>query len=447
MTECETWGITKISFIEKDKTDKMNKENTKSLSSMFHEMGLYIGTFLKWLVVASLIGGAGGMLGATFHHSIELAEHTRKENPWLLWLLPAAGILIVGFYKATQTEGLNTNNVIRAVHKGRRLSVFLLPAIFFGTVLTHLCGGSAGREGAALQMGGTMGQWIGRGLHLDDSDLRIATLAGMSAFFSALFGTPLAAAVFAVMVISIGILYHVALVPCLIASLSAYFLSLALDVKPIRFAIAVPETTPLMFFKVGLLGILCALVSILFCMMMQGTEKYLHKRIPNPWLRAVAGGCGVIALTYLCGTTDYNGVGMDVITRAVEEGKAEPAAFILKLLFTSVTLAAGFKGGEIVPSFFVGATFGCVIAPLIGIPAGFGAAIGLVCVFCGVTNCPISSIFLSIELFGAQGMLYFAVACCISYMMSGYRGIYSSQMIMYSKRKAKFINAYTNGKN
>lgn len=425
----------------------MNKEKITSLSSIFNEMGLYIGTFLKWLVVASLIGGAGGLLGATFHHSIELAEHARNENPWLLWLLPFAGILIVGFYKMTKTEGLNTNNVIKAVHKGKRLSVFLLPAIFFGTVLTHLCGGSAGREGAALQMGGTMGQWIGRGLHLDDSDIRIATLAGMAAFFSALFGTPLAAAVFAVMVISIGILYHVALVPCLIASLSAYFLSLALDVEPIRFAIEVPETTPVMFFKVGLLGILCALVSILFCVMMQGAEKKLHKIIPNPWLRAVAGGCIVIALTYLCGSTDYNGVGMNVIIRAVEEGKAEPLAFILKLLFTSVTLATGFKGGEIVPSFFVGATFGCVIAPLIGIPAGFGAAIGLVCVFCGVTNCPISSVFLSIELFGAEGMLYFAVACCISYMMSGYRGIYSSQMIMYSKRKAKFINAYTNGKN
>ena len=136
---------------------------------------------------------------------------------------------------------------------------------------------------------------------------------------------------------------------------------------------------------------------------------------------------------------------MGVITAAIEEGKAEPLAFLLKLVFTSVTLAAGFKGGEIVPSFFVGAALGCVIAPLIGLPAGFGAAVGLVSVFCGVTNCPISSVFLSIELFGAEGMLYFAVACCISYMMSGYRGIYSSQMIMYSKRKAKFINAYTNG--
>lgn len=137
---------------------------------------------------------------------------------------------------------------------------------------------------------------------------------------------------------------------------------------------------------------------------------------------------------------------MGVITEAIEQGRAEPFAFLLKLIFTAITLGAGFKGGEIVPAFFVGATFGCVVAPLLGLTASFGAAIGLAAVFCGVTNCPISSIFLSVELFGADGMLYFAVACCLSHMLSGYQGIYSGQMIMYSKRKAKFINAYTNGK-
>ncbi len=408
--------------------------------------GLYIGTFLKWLAVASLIGCAGGIIGAIFDQSIEIAEEYRNENPWMLWLLPIAGLIIVGFYRACKTDGLNTNHVIRAVHKGRRLSPLLVPSIFIGTVLTHLCGGSAGREGAALQMGGTLGQWIGRQLHLDDSDLRIATLAGMSAFFSAIFGTPLAAAVFAVMVISIGILYHVALVPCLISSLVAYFVAHAFGVKPVRFSVDVPTVEPEMFLRVMGLAILCAVVSILFCDMMQFTEKIFRKRVKNPYLRAICGGAIIIVLTFICGTNDFNGVGMDVISAAVEQGEAEPIAFLLKLLFTAITLGAGFKGGEIVPSFFVGATFGCVIGPLLGIPAGFAAAIGLTCVFCGVTNCPISSIFLSIELFGAKGMLYFAVACCLCYMMSGYKGIYSSQQIMYSKRKAKFINAYTNGK-
>mgnify|MGYP000311980965 CR=1 FL=1 len=170
----------------------------------------------------------------------------------------------------------------------------------------------------------------------------------------------------------------------------------------------------------------------------------MAKRIPNPWVRVVVGGFAVIALTYLCGTTDYNGAGMDVVTRAVEEGTAHPAAFLLKLLFTAVTLSAGFKGGEVVPSFFVGATFGCVVGPLLGLSAGASAAIGLVAVFCGATNCPLASTLLSIELFGDAGLLYFALACVISYMLSGYSGLYSSQTILYSKLKAQYINVHTN---
>ena len=194
------------------------------------------------------------------------------------------------------------------------------------------------------------------------------------------------------------------------------------------------------------MGILCAVVSIIFCDVIHGTEKYMKKAMPNAWARVFVGGLMIIAMTYIVSSRDYNGVGMDVIKVAVEEGQAEPLAFLLKLLFTAVTLAAGFKGGEIVPSFFVGATFGCVVAPLIGLDPGFGAAVGLVCVFCGVTNCPISSIFLSIEIFGSGGVVLFAVACTLCHMMSGYKGIYSSQMIMYSKRRAKFINTYTNSK-
>lgn len=424
----------------------MDKTAKKRIIAALDEWWLYIETFIKWLIVASLIGGTSGLIGAVFHHGIIIAEEFRMTNEWVLWLLPIAGIVIAEFYAISKTEGVNTDNVIRAVHKGRRLPPLLLPAIFIGTILTHLCGGSAGREGAALQMGGTIGQWIGSRLHLEDSDVRIATLAGMAGFFAALFGTPLAAAVFAVMVISVGVLYHAALVPCLISALSAYFISTALDVEPIRFTLAMPEIEALTIAKVAVLAILCALVSVFFCVAMHTAQKYMKKLFPNAKLRAFAGGTAVIAMTYAVGSTDYNGVGMGIITAAIENGEAQPLAFLLKILFTAVTLSAGFKGGEIVPSFFAGATFGCVAAPLLGLPAGFGAAIGLVAVFCGVTNCPISSIFLSIELFGAEGMIYFAVACCLCYMMSGYQGIYSSQMIMYSKRKAKFINAYTNGK-
>lgn len=167
-------------------------------------------------------------------------------------------------------------------------------------------------------------------------------------------------------------------------------------------------------------------------------------RLKNAWLRAVVGGFGIVAMTYLCGTTDYNGAGMEVVTAAVEQGMAHPEAFVLKMLFTAVTLAAGFKGGEVVPSFFIGATFGCVAGPLLGIPAGFAAALGLVAVFCGATNCPLASIILAVELFGDSGMLYFALACGLSYMLSGYNGLYSSQTILYSKLKAQYINVHTN---
>ena len=417
--------------------------DTKAIRTALRRWGLYVRTFIKWTAAAAVIGAACGLVGTLFHFGVHEVTAFRGTHPWVLYLLPLAGLVIVGFYKLTGTDGLGTDDIIDAVHQGKLLPILLLPAIFFGTILTHLCGGSAGREGAALQMGGTIGQYLGRHFQLDDRDLRVATLAGMAAFFSALFGTPLAATVFAIMVISIGVIYHVALYPSLLAALVAYGVSIHLGVEPTRFAVSVPEQTVGMFVRVALLGVLCALVSILFCQVMHGAG-HLMKRIRNPWLRVVCGGAAIIVLTLIFGT-DYNGAGMEIVTAAVEQGTvAVPWAFLLKLIFTAITLAAGFKGGEVVPSFFVGATFGCTAAPLLGLPAGFGAAVGLAAVFCGVTTCPLASTLLAVELFGAEGLLYFALACCLSYMLSGYQGLYSSQTILYSKLKAQFINVHTN---
>ena len=417
--------------------------DTKAIRTALRRWGLYVRTFIKWTAAAAVIGAACGLVGTLFHFGVHEVTAFRGTHPWVRYLLPLAGLVIVGFYKLTGTDGLGTDDIIDAVHQGKLLPILLLPAIFFGTILTHLCGGSAGREGAALQMGGTIGQYLGRHFQLDDRDLRVATLAGMAAFFSALFGTPLAATVFAIMVISIGVIYHVALYPSLLAALVAYGVSIYLGVEPTRFAVSVPEQTVGIFVRVALLGVLCALVSILFCQVMHGAG-HLMKRIRNPWLRVACGGAAIIVLTLIFGT-DYNGAGMEIVTAAVEQGTvAVPWAFLLKLIFTAITLAAGFKGGEVVPSFFVGATFGCAAAPLLGLPAGFGAAVGLAAVFCGVTNCPLASTLLAVELFGAEGLLYFALACCLSYMLSGYQGLYSSQTILYSKLKAQFINVHTN---
>lgn len=417
--------------------------NKREIRITLRRWALYAWTCIKWTLVASAVGIACGLVGTMFHFGVHEATVFRTAHPWVLYLLPVAGLVIGSIYTLLGTAGLGTNDIIEAVHQGKVLPILLLPTIFVSTILTHLCGGSAGREGAALQMGGAIGQFFGRNFQLDDRDLRVATLAGMAAFFSALFGTPLAATVFAIMVISIGVIYHVALYPSLLAALVAYGVSLYMGVEPTRFTVAAPAQDPWMYIRVAVLGVLCALVSILFCRVMHGTE-HLMKKIRNPWLRVIVGGVTIIVLTLLFGT-DYNGAGMEIVTAAIEQGRvAVPWAFLLKLLFTAVTLAAGFKGGEVVPSFFVGASFGCAVAPLLGVPAGFGAAVGLAAVFCGVTNCPLASTLLAVELFGDQGVLYFALACCLSYMLSGYQGLYSSQTILYSKLKAQFINVHTN---
>jgi len=415
-----------------------------AVRKFMNEARLYAVALGKWLAVAALTGVLCGLIGSAFALSVGYVTRLRSANGWLIYLLPLAGVAVASVYRALRTEGMGTDDIIDAVHLGKPLSAKLVPSIFIGTVLTHLCGGSAGREGAALQMGGTIGYWSSRALRLDDRDTRTGTLCGMAAFFSALFGTPLAATMFAIMAISVGELYHAAFIPCFTASLVAYGLSMWLGVAPVRFTAVIPTLTSSGLLRAAALAALCAWVSALFCALLHSAARHMKKHIPNPWLRAALGGAIVVALTLICGTTDYNGAGMDVITAAIEQGRVKPEAFALKMLFTAVTLAAGFKGGEVVPCFFVGATFGCAVAPLLGLPASFGAALGLVSVFCGATNCPVASTFLSIELFGGSGVLYFALACGVSYMLSGYGGLYSSQTILYSKLKAQYINVHTN---
>lgn len=415
-----------------------------SAGRYLRHLGLYAAALLKWLLVSTLVGVPCGLLGSAFHLGVEYATELRAAQPWVIWTLPAAGLLAVAIYRLFRVEGQGTNNILAEIQSGRGLKAALLPAIFLTTLLTHLVGGSAGREGAALQMGGTIGFGVGRLLHLDDRDLRTATMTGMAAFFSALFGTPLGATVFAMGVVSVGLLYHAAFLPCFIASLAAYGISLLLGVEPTRFAVAVPALTPLMLLRVAGLAALCAVVSVLFCGALHHTEANLRKRLPNPWLRALFGGTALLALTLLLRTTDYNGAGMPVITAAIEQGQARPLAFFWKIVFTALTLAVGFKGGEVVPSFFIGACFGCVVGPFLGLPAGFSAAVGLIAVFCGAVNCPMASMVLAVELFGAQGVLFYALACGVSYVLSGYTGLYSSQRILYDKLKAQFIDVHTN---
>lgn len=400
---------------------------------------------LKWIVVSLLTGVFCGLIGTLFHKSVEYVTELRGEFPWLLFLLPVFGLLINGIYKLFHTHGQNTNDIIKAVNAGTEIDIALLPSIFLSTILTHLGGGSAGREGAALQMGGAVGFHVGKWLKLDDNDIRTATMAGMAAFFTALFGTPVAATVFVLEVISVGVIYHAALIPCLGASLIAFRFSDLFQVEPTCFPITAPEYSLSLVLRVAVFGILCAFVSILFVSAVHNAEHLAEKYFKNLWLRAVVGGVLIIALTLLYGSQRYNGAGMSVIREAIN-GNALPWDFLLKILFTAITLAFGYRGGEVVPSFFIGAVFGCVVGPLLGIPAGFAAALGLVAVFCGVVNSPLASIFLSVELFNSDGILFFAAACALSYAFSGFSGLYSTQKILFDKVKAKYINVYTNQK-
>ena len=395
---------------------------------------------LQWFFLAIPTGLICGLVGTLFHHSVERVTELRADQPWLLFLLPAAGLLITALYKATKCEGVGTNNVIRAVQSGEPVSILLVPAIFFGTVLTHLCGGSAGREGAALQMGGSIGWNVGTLLHLKDHDRRTATISGMAAFFSALFGTPLTAALFAMMVEDVGLTFTSAFVPAFTSALIAYGCSLAFGIAPTHFAITAPELTVWNAFLVILLGFACAAVSRLFCGLLHFMEHKVPQLLPNPWLRVFVGGVAVIAFSYLFGVGRYNGAGMGVITAAVEQGEALPWDFLCKIFLTALTLSCGFKGGEVVPSFFVGATFGCVFGPLLGLPAGFAAAVGLVSIFCGATNALIPSILMGFELFSGAGLELIALGCGICYMLSGHHGLYSSQTFVTNKLRSEYMS-------
>lgn len=402
---------------------------------------IYIKTFFKWIIIASVTGALGGFIGTFFHIAVEFATEIRTENPLVILALPLSGILIVFLYRITkQSESKGTNEVINSIRTKDKVPFLMAPLIFISTVITHFFGGSAGREGAALQLGGSIGSQVGRLFRLDEKDMHLVTMCGMSGVFSALFGTPLTATFFAMEVISVGVVYYSSIVPCITSSLVAFGVSLFFGVSPVKYVI---ETSPSLelipILQTVALSVLCAVVSIIFCLSMHKTAKFLNEKIPNEYIRIVVGGAAIVALTFILQTNDYNGAGMNIIQNAID-GNANWEAFLLKIVFTAITIGAGFKGGEIVPTFFIGATFGCVIGTLFGMNPAFGAAIGLVATFCGVINCPIASIILSVELFGADNIIFFAIACGVSYMFSGYYGLYSSQKIVYSKLRAEYIN-------
>ncbi len=387
----------------------------------------------RWVILGGLVGVIGGAVGGVFHKLLDMATQVRGEHPWLILLLPLGGIVIAGLYRLGKSKGaLDTNRVFEAVQTEERVPLTMTPLIFVSTILSHLFGASVGREGAALQLGGSLGYNIGKLFRLNKAHLHMIVMAGMSSVFAALFGTPMTAAIFAIEVTYIGAVQYNGLFPCIVASFVAYRTALLLGITPVRFSdmATLSASLPVMA-RALVLAFLCAAVSILFCVAIRESEKYMKKLLPNGYLRGLIGGMLIVILTILLRTMDYNGAGMDVVTRAML-GQAVPTAFLWKILFTALCIGAGFKGGEIVPTLFIGATFGCVAGPLIGLPAGCSAAIGFVALFCGVVNCPIASLILALEVFGGNLWIFGAV-CSVSFLLSGHFSLYQSQRFAVSK--------------
>lgn len=394
----------------------------------------YIKTFLKWGLLGVLMGILGGLMGAGFHHALHFVTHVRSEHMWLIFLLPLGGLLTVAIYRMPGMQGnKGTNEIIDATLDGHPVSPMVAPSIFLATAITHLFGGSAGREGAALQLGGSTASMLAKLFRLKEEERKVMVMAGMSAVFAGLFGTPLTATLFCMEFESVGTIFSPALLPCFLSAFIASRVSLGLGVHAETYILEEAFSITLAnCWQYVVLAVLVSLLGIAMCWVFHKAEHMAAHYLSNPFVRIAVGGALVTVLTLLVGDHRFNGAGMDMALKAVA-GEADWYSFLMKMFFTAVTLSAGFKGGEIVPTFCIGATFGCVLGGLLGLDPGIAAALGLIGLFCCATNSPFASIVLSIEMFGSANLYLFALVCVICFVLSGNSGLYASQIIQFSK--------------
>ena len=400
---------------------------------------------LRWTILSLITGAVGGLLGGAFSWCIRTVTGLRSGRPWVVCLLPLAGLIIVFLYKITGEEkNRGTNMVLSAISETDDVTKPTGPLIFVSTVLSHLGGASVGREGAALQLGGWLGARLSELVRLDEKDNRAAIMCGMAAVFGALFGTPVAAAVFCIEVISVGSFYYAALVPCIFAAFTGSYISHLLGAHAEAWTIlSVPEISPGLVGWSVLLGILCAALATALVVVLHKVEHLAKDLLKNPYLRVLVSGVLFAGLTLLIRTQDYTGSGTVLIDAAMAES-VRPWDFVLKLAFTAIAIAGGFRGGEIVPTLAIGATFGALFGQLTGFPVSLSAACGMIALFAGATNCPIASMLIAMEMFHGAGLPYFAITVSLSFVLSGYYSLYGSQRFTYSKTKAEAIDRKSN---
>ncbi|MGG4102498.1 voltage-gated chloride channel family protein [Paenibacillus lautus] len=397
---------------------------------------LLSGYFIKWIVLGSVVGLMTGSASAFFLYSLDYVTSLRMENPWLLFFLPFGGAVVSYLYYKFGKSSTKGNNLILEQIHGNTESVPLrmAPLVLIGTLITHLFGGSAGREGTAVQMGGSLSEWFGKLIHVTPADRKILLICGISGGFGSIFGTPLAGTLFGLEVLAIGLISHQALLPAFVASLVGNLIATSLwGVSHLHYPIGeIPALSFLVILKVIFASILFGLTSRLFSELTHSLKRWYSYFFRNPMIKSAVGGIIIIGLVYLLGTRDYLGLGLPLIEASFTD-EVSPLAFLGKIIFTSLTLGAGFQGGEVTPLFAIGATLGNALSEWIGLYAPFLAALGFIAVFCGATNTPIACFIMGIELFGGEGAVYMFMACVISYLFSGHSGIYISQQIGISK--------------
>ena len=427
----------------------MSATNTQSNNGFLKQHLTIIKYLIRWTIIVIPVAVAIGSMVALFLWLLTSAIHFRFDHKWLLFLLPLAGLVIHFIYQSVGKSSEKGNNLImEEIHTaGGGIPKRMAPIILVTTVITHLFGGSAGREGTAVQMGGSVAAMFGGWFKLKGVEMSVILIAGVAAGFGAVFGTPVTGAVFAMEVLTIGKIQYQALIPALIAATTADMTVSAWHVSHTHYHIAVLSKTPYVFDnflnmdilllgKVILASAIFGLASYLFAGMVHEIKSVCLKIFKSKWIIPVFGGLCIIAFTFINGKPDYLSLGVDAeypgavtLQSAFNAGGVDTWSWLWKTIYTSVTLATGFKGGEVTPLFYIGATLGNTLSSLMDAPVALFAALGFIAVFSGATNTPLACTFMGVELFGGEHVLLFAVACFTAYLFSGHSGIYSAQLI------------------
>jgi H+/Cl- antiporter ClcA len=390
----------------------------------------------KWSLLGGSIGVAAGTASAIFLTALAWATQVRLDQPWLLWLLPFAGLGIGWIYYQFGGTAVQGNNlVIDEVNRNHsRIPLRMAPLVLLGTIVTHLFGGSAGREGTAIQMGASLADGIQRLLRLNSADRRMSLMAGISGGFGSVFGVPVAGAIFGMEVQSVGRIHYEGLVPCLIAAYVGDLVTRAWGVPHAHYPqLPTSIIEPGLLLKVAAAGVAFGLTSLVFVELIHGIKRIMALVMRWTPLHLFLGGFALIGLTLLLGTRDYLGLSLPLIERSFDGSGVVGYAFLLKLLFTAVTLGTGYLGGEVTPLFVVGSTLGYSLGVFLGVDPLLLAAIGLVAVFAGASNTPFACAIMGVELFGGGAILYLFLGCTVAYLASGHRGIYATQGVSFAK--------------